>query len=256
MSSTTVLNVPDAKSIPKYSTKEYAFFGVAVVLVIIGIFTAVVRLFKGFGFGGSSAKEEKVAPEPTEEEKQYYMIQQREAEKQDFRDNADYYKTHMSTIMKEIEANQVQAQNNHVAFQRKFGTKKASFDDDLTTMEDEQNLETVFMTKDKIDEKKKEMIELGRSLGGQYQQLKQEYYQTHQYLMNLNNQWQQLYPDEAPLYQPPQTQQQQPQQQQQQMQMMQQQQQQRQQQYPPQQSSFTGDAVLSNDKGREQLPFS
>lgn len=227
----------------KYSVKEYAFFFVAGILVLVGVFSAFFRFFSSFS-SASKEKELKNADEPTEEEKQMMMIQQREAEKQGFRDNADYYKSHLNTLMKEIESNQVQAKTNFTQFQKFFGTKKASFDDDLTSMEDEQNINTVFMTKDDIDKKKAAMINHGKELGGQYSQLKQEFHQTQQYLMNLNSQWEELYPDEYPLYTPPQP----PQPQQQQQRQAQPQQ--------PQQSSFTGDAILSNDQGREILPYS
>lgn len=230
-------------------------------LIAIVATAAVVGLMMFFGvFNGLFAKkeEEPQGPPPlTEEEKQMLMIQQREREKQGMRDAAYQYKIRLSRIMQDIETNQFEAKANHEKFQKLFGTKKSSFDDDLTNMEDEQNLDTVFMVKDDIDKKKAGMVNLGRELGLQYNNLKEEFANTEQYLVNLNEQWMQMYPGEEPLYQkfvpnkdnirPPISQE---------KRMAMQATGATPNYSQNRQSNFTGDPVLSNDMGREQLPFS
>ena len=78
----------------------------------------------------------------------------------------DAAKQHMNATGSEIS----KTKNN---MSGQFGERGESYDDDITSMESEQSLDTAFMMKADIDKKRQGMIQYSQELGKQQQQLSQ-----------------------------------------------------------------------------------
>jgi hypothetical protein len=60
------------------------------------------------------------------------------------------------------------SEHNNDEFRKRYAPKKETFDSDIASMEDEQNLETAFALKNELDDKKKGLLQLNSQLGEQH----------------------------------------------------------------------------------------
>ena len=141
--------------------------------------------------------------QPSEQEKQLWLAERRAEEKAQMRQAAEEMQASIAQINEQLRLNYQEAVQNQQACKATFSTSKSSYDDDLSGMEEEQNINTSFLLKDDLDGKKQGMIKLGQELGKQKEYLSQDMREAQEKLMRLNQEWMQMFPGEQPLVHTP-----------------------------------------------------
>lgn len=107
---------------------------------------------------------------------------------------------HRQKLLERFAQNQKTAAENNLKFKDIFAQHKASFDEDILNFEDEQRLDTAFMLKTDLDDKKKKMIELGETLGKEMKELRRAVEGTDAQIKELVEYYNQTYAD--PIHMP------------------------------------------------------
>ena len=97
------------------------------------------------------------------------------------------------SILEQMSQNKDTAVKNSSQFKNMFAQHKSSFDDDISNFEEEQRLETAFMLKTDLDQKKDGMIKLGEQLGKQMQAMQNEIRQLDAELQQITQYYNQTY---------------------------------------------------------------
>lgn len=102
-----------------------------------------------------------------------------------------------SQILQMMGQNKSEAERNSEQFKTMFAQHKTSFDDDIADQEDEQRLDTAFMLKTDLDEKKNGMIKRGEMLGKQMQAMRAEIQKVDAELKQLTDYYNSTYVEAA-----------------------------------------------------------
>lgn len=147
-------------------------------------------------------KTEPEEPVVTEEDRQKWAAEQVALEKVKFRDTADNLREKLGQIHASIQKNMMEARNNENNYKQLFSGSESSdgHDEGLSSMEQESNLNTAFMLKEDLENKKSGMVNLGKELGKQQQYLVGEMNQIKAQLVGLNNEWLSKFPEEDPIF--------------------------------------------------------
>lgn len=170
----------------------------SVALVALGYF--VHKRYNLF----SSPEKEATPEEPliTEEDKARWHAEQVALEKTKMREAVENLRTKMAGIHSELHRNQHEAVQNEANYKKMFSGEegRTGHDEDLSSMETESNLNTSFMLKEDMENKKAGMVALGKELGEQHRHLIGELGKIKEALHNINSNWMEQYPDEEPLF--------------------------------------------------------
>lgn len=151
-----------------------------------------------------ASPEEEIADKPivTEEDQAVWRAEQVALEKTKMRDAVDNLRTKMAGVQSELQRNQQEAAQNEQNYKRLFSGEegRVGHDDDLSNMETESNLNTAFMLKEDLENKKAGMVTLGKELGLNHQSLLGELGKIKEALHHINNSWTEQYQDEEPLF--------------------------------------------------------
>lgn len=152
----------------------------------------------------SSPEKEATPEEPlvTEEDKAKWHAEQVALEKAKMREAVENLRTKMAGIHSELHKNQHEAVQNEANYKKMFSGEegRTGHDEDLSSMETESNLNTSFMLKEDMENKKAGMVALGKELGEQHKHLMGELGKIKEALHNINSNWMEQYPDEEPLF--------------------------------------------------------
>lgn len=151
-----------------------------------------------------ASPEEEIVDKPivTEEDEAVWRAEQVALEKTKMRDAVDNLRTKMAGVQSELQRNQQEAVQNEQNYKRLFSGEegRVGHDDDLSNMETESDLNTAFMLKEDLENKKAGMVTLGKELGLNHQSLLVELGKIKEALHHINNIWIEQYKDEEPLF--------------------------------------------------------
>lgn len=138
----------------------------------------------------------------TEEDQAVWAAEQVALEKSKMRDAVDNLRTKMTGVQTELQKNQHEAVQNEQNYKRLFSGEegRVGHDDHLSSMETESDLNTSFMLKEDLENKKAGMVALGKELGLNHQSLLGELGKIKEALHQINNNWIEQYPQEEPLF--------------------------------------------------------
>ena len=91
-----------------------------------------------------------------------------EAERERLRGEHRALLTDKDNTMKALQQLRLIAEDNNGRFKKMYAPSKASFDSDISSYEEEQNIETAFALKNELDDKKSKMLEKNTELGKQH----------------------------------------------------------------------------------------
>lgn len=102
-----------------------------------------------------------------------------------------------------MQSNLQEAEQNMEDFKVKFNSASVSYDDALTSIENEQDMQSSFMPPEQREKQKEAMMQIAELLKEDAELTRLEYNQLYGELHTTNQEYLRMYPDRPPLFIPP-----------------------------------------------------